>query len=270
MRKQCFGIAIVLLLGISSSAAADPVIRKGIDIFTTVAGGKTYYDFAKNPVPAGFLCDSSPAYRERVALKGLPIETQVPGQLRNIDTIVQRLDDAPFNEEGVAWTRLQFSALSLVSVAPIQTPCGAFHVYISLSGKQPVTKMRIERTHENGGTFRGPLSAAVRLTFVPVKGRSTRKLELQGSVRFPGKAIPWSFGAGPSLKQINSVVVDTNGDLKPDTRLPGTSNFTLASAEKIQAITNGSCQCEWVCHSADGEQHCFTQIPWGCDICTFD
>lgn len=266
MRKT--GLTFALLLGISSFAAADPVIKKGIDTFTTLADGKTYYDFGKNPIPAGFFCKSSPAYKGRVALRGLPLETQVPGQLRNIDTVVQRLDDAAFNAEGIAWTRLQFSALSLVSTAPIQTPCGAYHVYVTLAGKQPVTKMRIERNHQLGGTFRGPLAADVRMSFVPVKGRSPRKLELHGSVEFPAKSILWKFPAGPGMKQIGPVVVDTDGDLKPDTRLPGSSNF-VAVVSPNWSTPGGNCLCEEICHAADGHEHCFTQVPYGCYTCHY-
>lgn len=269
MRK--IGLTVAFLLGISSFAAADPVVRKGIDTFTTLADGKTYYDFAKNPIPAGFFCKSSPAYKSRVALRGLPLVTQVPGQLRNIDTVVQRLDDAAFNAEGIAWTRLQFSALSLVSTAPIQTSCGAYHVYVTLAGKQPVTKMRIERSHQLGGTFRGPLAAAVRMTFVPVKGRNPRKLELDGSVEFPGKAaLPWSFPAAANMKQIAPVVVDTDGDLRPDTRLPGTSNFATVISSNLGGGIAGNCACQEVCHAAEGHEHCFTQIPYGCMYCTIE
>jgi hypothetical protein len=142
-----------LSLSLSPLAAADDlVIKRGIDVFTTIANGKTFYDFAKNPIPAGFFCENSAAFTHRVILRGLPIETEVPGQLRGADTVVERLDDASFDENDVAVTRVRFRALSLVSTAPIRTSCGAFHVYVSLAGNQRATTMRLHRTHELGGS----------------------------------------------------------------------------------------------------------------------
>jgi hypothetical protein len=241
---------------------ADPAIKPGIDVFTTVGRGFTYYNFSKNPVPAGFFCDSSSTFTGRVALKGLPVETGTPGQLRDTDTIIERLDEAVFDAQGVAETRIRFRALSMVSIAPIKTSCGAFHVYVTLDGKQPVTKMRIDRSQHDGGSFRAPLSAKVRLTFVPVRGTSSRKLALKGSVTFPGKPIPWTFPDGKVLKQMESAIVDTNGDLRPDTRLPGTSNFTAGvPPQGIRSIIGADCYC--TCHQDNGEQHCTTVSSGG-------
>ena len=125
--KKSVGLAVVLLLCMSHLAVADPSIKPGIDVFGTVAGGQTFYDFARDPVPAGFFCDSSAPFTSRVALKGLPIETGVPGQLRKTDTIIERLDEAVFDDQGFAETRTRFRALSMVSIAPIRRscPCGA-------------------------------------------------------------------------------------------------------------------------------------------------
>src|SRR3954453_9233036 len=164
--KRSVGFVVVLLLGMSHLSSADPSIKPGIDVFATLGGGSTYYNFSKTPIPAGFFCDSSTTFTGRVALKGLPVETDAPGELRNTDTIVERLDEAVFDANGVAETRIQFRALSMVSIAPIQSSCGAFYVYITLDGKQPITKMRIfYRSESDGGSFSAPLAANVRLTF---------------------------------------------------------------------------------------------------------
>jgi hypothetical protein len=278
VRQKCIlaVLATALLLSLSPLMAADDtVIKRGIDVFTTTANGKSFYDFAKNPIPAGFFCEGSAAYTGRVTLRGLPIETATPGQLRGADTVVERLDDAAFDRNGVAVTRVQLRALSLVSVAPIRTSCGAFHVYVSLAGKQRMATMRIYHSHERGGTFDVPLSFAVRLTFVPVKGRNSRKLELEGNISFADKGIPWSWEGGPGMKRIGSaVVVDTNGDLTPDTRLSGTSNFAAGwSPDRIKNITAGSCTlCEpEICHPDDPdpeEAHCsgpvYACYPYNC------
>lgn len=260
--KKSVGLAVVLLLGMSHLAVADPSIKPGIDVFSTVGGGYTYYNFAKNPIPAGFFCDSSLPFTSRVALKGLPIETGIPGQLRKTDTIIERLDEAVFDDQGTAETRIRFRALSMVSISPIQTSCGAFHVYVTLDGKQPVTKMRLQRSRKEGGSFRAPLAANVRLTFVPVQDTDSRKLALKGNVEFPGKPMPWRFADGKVLKPLGSAVVDTNGDLRPDTRLPGTANFMAGYPSGLRSITAAGCYC--TCHTEEGERHCAATGGWDC------
>jgi hypothetical protein len=261
-------LAAVLLLSISP-LPADLVIERGIDVFTTTANGKTHYNFAKNPIPAGFFCKGSPAFTGRVTLKGLPLETEIPGQLRGADTIVERLDDAVFDESRTASTRVRFRALSLVSIAPIKTACGAYHVYITLSGKQRETVMRIRQTHERGGSFVAPLSVGVRLSFVPVKkGGSPRNLELPGRVNFRPQAMPWSFADGRE-KSIGRVVVDTNGDMIPETLLAGTSNFAAGWAPDAAVAVKGCTMCEpEMCHTNSGEEHCtgpvYACYPYNC------
>jgi hypothetical protein len=267
VRKRSVFLALVfsLLLGLSP-LAADSVIQRGIDVFTTPADGKTYYDFSQSPIPAGFFCRNSKAFTGRVAFKGLPLATKAPGQLLGGDTIIERLDDAAFNAKGTAVTRIQFRALSLVSIAPIQTSCGAFHVYVSLGGPQRVTAMSIHRTQENGGSFVAPLAVNARLTFIPVKAprnKGAQKLELTGKFTFPPRSMPWSL-ATSAIKGIGPAVVDTNGDLRPDALLPGTSNFAPGrlpkrTSDKLQDPYGSCCQ---ECHEADGEQHCY--IPYGC------
>jgi hypothetical protein len=64
-----------------------------------------------------------------MVFKGLPLATGTPGQLWGADTVVERLNDAAFNAEGVAMTGLQFRALSLVSIRPIKTACGTYYAY---------------------------------------------------------------------------------------------------------------------------------------------
>jgi hypothetical protein len=265
-------LAVSLLLGLSP-LAAESVIRHGIDVFTTPSDGRTYYDFAQNPIPAGFFCRKSEAFAGRVAFKGLPIATEASGQLRGADTVVERLDDAVFDASGSAVTRIQFRALSLVSIAPVKTPCGAFHVYVSLDDRQPVTKMRIHRTEERGGSFDAPLALNVHITFIPVKptrNKDLRTLELHESITFPVIPIPWSFvDDGVRTKRISSAFVDTNGDLTPDTLLPGTSNFSPGVSPGRRALYKfGDCPAcpEFVCHAADGEEHCYYDVPPDCWI----
>ena len=256
-------LAVVLLAG-TLPLAADTVIRRGIDTFTTTANGQTFYDFAASPIPAGFFCKSSPAFTGRVAFRGLPLETGAPGQLHGADTVIERLDDAVFDASGTAVTRIQFRALSLVSIAPVKTACGNFHVYVSLAGKQRETTMRINRTREEGGNFVAPLAVDVRLSFIPVKAprqKGARKLELTGSFTFPATSLPWSTAGGAATKRLGgSVLVDTDGDLSPDTQLFGTSNFWPGwSPDRQEPMLKGCTTCEpRSCHidPSTQKEHC--------------
>jgi hypothetical protein len=253
-------LAVVLVVG-ASPLAADTVIRRGIDSFTTVANGSTFYDFAHDPIPAGFFCKRSAPFTGRVVFRGVPLETAGPGDLHGADTVIERLDDATFDADGRAVTRIQFRALSLVSVAPVKTACGAFHVHASLAGKQRETMMSIYRTEEGGGNFVAPLAVNVRLSFVPVRGKAARKLELAGSFNFPPSPIPWSTTGGAQTKRIASALVDTDGDRTPETLLFGSSNFWPGWSPdgRGETLQKACFTCEpQSCHldPSTGKQHC--------------
>lgn len=251
-----------LLLGLSP-LAAESMIERGIDIFTTPADGKTFYDFAKNPIPAGFFCKGSKPFRGRIAFRGLPLATAVPGQLESADTVVERLDDAVFDDRGRARTRLRFAALSLVSIAPVKTSCGDFHAYVSLGRRQRVTTMNILRTQEGGGKFSAPLAVDILLTFIPVNpvpDKSARKLELTSRFTFPAIVLPWSFTG--NVTSSDTVVVDTNGDLVPDRQFPDPTNFSPGRLPS--SLSKVYCCAYETCHAADGCEHCTIQYPRGC------
>lgn len=261
-------LLISLLLGLSP-LVADPVIQRGIDAFNTLPSGTTFYDFAQKPIPAGFFCKGSEPFTGRVELKGMPLATGAPGQLRGADTVIERLDDAVFGANGTAVSRIVFRALSLVSIDPIKTACGSFHVYISLAGRQRSTKMTIYRTQASGGIFEAPLKFNARLTFIPVKpgnDKVSRKLEILEAINFPDNPVPWSFPvAALDKRRTEPVVVDTDGDLRPDTLLPSVSNF-LPGISPERSMSK-ACACIEGCHMDSGKRHCYSQIPVGCYTC---
>lgn len=259
--KQAIVLGVLLLVSALTPVVADPVIFRGIDVFTTIADGNTFYDFAQNPIPAGFFCPRSAAFSDRVTFQGLPLETQVPGQLRGADTVIERLNDAAFDARGNAVTSIKVRALSLVSIKPIHTACGDFHVFVTLAGEQRATTMVIQQTDPRGGTFSAPLAIDARMLFLPVTGKSTRNLELRASLTLPASPLPWSLAGGVGWKQLGQVVVDTNSDRLADTRLPGTSNFAPGwSPDGFPPGYAGGCfTCEpRICHTdpATQEQHC--------------
>jgi hypothetical protein len=271
VRNRCVFTVLVLslLLGGLSPLTADPMIQRGIDAFNTLASGSTFYDFTYKPIPAGFFCKKSEPFTGRVEFKGMPLVTGAPGQLRGADTVIERLDNAVFDANGTASTRIVFRALSLVSIDPIKTACGSFHVYISLAGRQRMTEMMIYRTQEGGGVFEAPLKFNARLTFIPVKplhGKVPRKLEILETINFPSNPLPWSFAVAALDKRGREpIFVDTDGDLRPDTLLPSVSNFLPGiSPDRVMLK---SCECIEGCHMDSGKMHCYSYIPAGCYTC---
>lgn len=262
------GLSLILLVLVAvPAAAADGVIYNGIDAWITPGDGSSWADFSADPIPAGFFCSDSKAWSGRIAWQGVPLVTSPPDALGAADTIIHRLDDAVFDRDGVAATRVQVAALSLAGIKPIKTSCGSFDVRVVLAPvEQPVTDMRISRNDKLGGTFEAPLVLDVRLRFTPVEGKSSEVLEIDHRVSFPPAGdFRWSSKPDKigSDKLRGFLLVDTEGDDKPDTFLPGTSNFfpagrDLVPGEKqlqVPISLPGGCGGS-SCHSNDTDCHC--------------
>jgi hypothetical protein len=225
-------VAILALIAVSPAFAADPAqgpIQRGVDLWMTVAGfAKT--SFAEEPIPAGFFCEGSRAFTGAVTFKGIPIAMEPARSLGAIDTVVRRLDDATFDAKGQATTRIQLLALSLASVQPIETSCGKYDVAVRLAaGEQPVTTMRIFRSEPLGGTYSAPLALNVQAVFTPVAGNANPRRELTRRITLgPGSHSVWTYVDTAQYRY--GVKIDTDGDGKPDTVLPPSSNF-LAGVE---------------------------------------
>jgi hypothetical protein len=263
MHVRSLGIVLLLSTCATSAFAADRAIQNGIDVWTTRGDGSTFVDFAQTPIPAGFFCPGSAPFTAKVAFQGVPLVTDNLKALGSPDTIVQRLDDAVFNKRGVAVTRTQVRAISLRTVTPIETGCGPFDATVRLDGVQPVTQMVILRENEKGGTFSGPLSLNVKVSFTPVGGTSREALEMPLAVRFPATLqYPWrAKSIAPEVAGF--VRVDTDGDGVLDTYLPGTSNFFAGVASSHGKPGPRSLEKSYtVCHDFNGCQHCTT-----CDLC---
>lgn len=223
-RRRSVAWGVLCLLGVALPAlAGERVIRSGVDLWATAGGEMTFTSFASDPVPAGFFCDGSQPFADKVTFRGRPLATEPAGALGAIDTIVLRLDDAAFDADKIARTRIRLMALSLEATEPIETSCGRYDVEVSLAGEQPLTEMTIYRTSEWGGVYRAPLALDVEMAFRPVAGNPHPARELVRRVDLgPGTNSVWSdhvAGRGPEIH------VDTDGDRVPDTVLPAESNF---------------------------------------------
>jgi hypothetical protein len=261
MRSR-LGLLAALLLIALPTFAADRVIQSGIDTWRTPGNGSTFIDFSKNPIPAGFFCFKSAPFAGRVVFRGVPVATGEPGVLGKTDTIVQRFDEAVFDKNGVATTRIQVRVLHFMSVEPIRTACGAYNVEVHLNGEQPVTSMRIVRENDYGGRFFAPIAVNGKLVFTPVAGRSSELLEVTRNVRFPAnQGISWAdfSTVKQEVRQTGFVQVDTDNDRVPDTFLPGTSANFAAGASIKQRLGGRGPEIAVVapgCHIVTTESHC--------------
>jgi hypothetical protein len=240
MKKIAFhsavAAALILALAVPAWAGAnvihgDNVVHKGVDIWMTVAGfAKT--SFEKEPIPAGFFCVDSKPFTGTVVFEGGPLAIEPAGSLGSVDTVVNRLDDAVFNDKGEATTRIQLMALSLVSTKPIETSCGKYDVAVRLSGEQPTTTMRIVRNDSFGGTYSAPLALNVKIAFTPVGGNPSGRYELTRRIDLgPADHSVWAYINVPRYK--GTIRVDTDGDGRPDRALPPASSFLAGVAPAV-------------------------------------
>jgi len=223
LRLAVAGAVLLALVAGSPALATDNVIHHGVDMWMTVAGfAQTTFD--SEPIPADFFCPGSKPFTGTVVFKGAPLAAEPANSLGSIDTVVSRLDDATFDAQGVAYTRIQLMALSLASTRPVDTSCGTYDVTARLDGEQPTTKMRIVRKNQFGGTYAAPLSLNVKLVFTPVHGDLSARRELAHRVDLgPASNSVWAHTAKPRYE--GTPRIDTNGDGTPDTALPVASNF---------------------------------------------
>lgn len=217
--------AALALLLFPPLAAQDSVVYSGIDLWETPGDYTTYANFIEDPIPAGFFCRESSAFKGKIFFQGVPVATRPARAYGDTDTIVQRLDDAVFDAEGVAVTRIQVAALEFASLVPIKTECGTFDVRTELYGEQPITEMKIVRTHDQGGAFIAPIWVNVKMVFTPRRGSGS--FEIYRELRFAANPeAMWADRPGETgIVQKAFVKVDTDADRGPDTLLPGTSNF---------------------------------------------
>jgi hypothetical protein len=185
----------MLLLAAVPALAVRPIdsISAGVDYWQTLSSGATAYHFDSNPIPAGFFCGKSAAFRGTVHFEGVPLRTEPAGVLGTTDTIIERLDVATFDGNGDAHTRIRGRALNLQGTAPIKTACGLFKVTANLTDNQPVTSMVFHRDNALGGTFKAQLRLQVSINFTNVK--TGRTFSVIRNVDLPTvEAVPFALG----------------------------------------------------------------------------
>lgn len=163
----CILCTLLVVAALPAAAGQKPIDRvpAGLDYWQTLSFGATAYSFAREPLPAGFLCAGSPAFTGQVLFEGVPLRTEPAGILGTTDTVIERLDDAVFNARGIATSRLRARALDLRATEPIKTACGNFKVTAGLAADQPITSITFHRQNKLGGIFNADLRLRVRIDF---------------------------------------------------------------------------------------------------------
>jgi hypothetical protein len=252
MRRLAFVVAVAVVLVPFPTQAAEDVIFSGADLWKTTQDGLTHTQFAQDPIPAGFFCPESPPFDRQISFTGVPLPAEPEGALEEYDTIVHRLDDANFDADGEAVTRVRLLALWLRSLEPVDVGCDrAYDVDVVLDGEQPTTKMRIVRETENGGFYVSPLALNVKVRFTPVDGTVSERLEVKRRIELgPGTRSVWSYQDGDRGLLAK---VDTDGDGEIDTLVPTRGNFRagVSPAALNSATTSSLCPYR-TCHCTEG------------------
>lgn len=247
---QYLCILALLALGAALPAMAADAISSGADLWHTTSGF-SFTSFADNPIPADFFCPGSKPFSGTISMKGEPLATAPAGALGAIDTIVHRLDYAPFDKNGEATTRIQLMALSMSGEKVFDAGCARYKVSASLAGEQPITEMKIARTSPAGGYYVAPLALNVKLVFTPVDGKGAVR-ELTNKVSLgPGSNSQWAYAKGAAAKiavqRKGEIKVDTDGDRTPDTMLPAPDDFIAgldpAATTASELCKDTSCHC---------------------------
>ncbi|MHC4063200.1 MAG: hypothetical protein ACYSUI_01680 [Planctomycetota bacterium] len=166
-------LALVLLANAGGAPTFGvTIIPPGDDGWRT-ADQETFYDFSTVPIPAGFFGLGSDPFTELIELAGQTLETQPPGVLDPIDTIIRRTEPTADLDLGPDTVAVEVVALSLVSLAPITVTFNGgldpelwdVDVCLSSTVPQPEGTMTIIKTSSDGGTFTSLMPIRPQFTF---------------------------------------------------------------------------------------------------------
>jgi len=198
-------IALSAVLSAAPTLAQDrDVIPRGSDGWTTAGDGSTV---AEVILPAGFLDKDCPAYHKEAVLVGVPVETSPEGAFDGADTIIERLDDATFDDKGVARTKIAVRALHFRAVDNLGTGCGEWSADVGLDKDQAVTQMTIVREDAKGGYFTAPIAVNALWTFRRTSDGAERQLRTSNVLTSEDRS-PWQADScGRAAASVDSVLV---------------------------------------------------------------
>jgi hypothetical protein len=224
--KMMLKLVSLSILTLTAFAQVEDGVPPGLDLWHTAGDGNTFYSMKDSPIPAGFFCEDSEAFSGSLDFDGVPIKTEPEGALGKIDTIIERLDFAPYDQNGLAYTRLVARALNLKSRAPIENECGTWDVFVTLAKTQPVTEGNFIRDEFDKGRFSLDLVLNFRMVFT-LRGQEEIQRELVRTIHFSKfLEIPYTVHVRTETVSPNKwapnneITFDSNGDGKPDMTYP--------------------------------------------------
>jgi hypothetical protein len=202
-------------------ALAQDVIARGTDSWRTAGDGTSYTDLS---LPAGFLDRDCPAFQGRVILAGVPIETSPENAFSGGDTLIERLEDAKFDDKGVARTKIAVRGLHFRGVDSLKTDCGEWTADVGLAKQQTPTDMTIVREDANGGYFTAPISVDVVWTFTRASDRAQRSLGTSNILTSDERS-PWQFESCSKTAATirTAAILDPNNHGKPALKIAAAS-----------------------------------------------
>ncbi len=231
-------IVVVLALTAFPAAASVRTIDSGSDFWVTPGDGSTFAQFKHDPLPADFFCSGSSPFAGTIIMQGVPVVDSPVEKLGLADTAIQRLDQAVFDDKGVAVTRIQVRAMQFEGTRHLVNECGTFRVNLELVGEQPVTQMRIFRTSPEGGRFEAEIAVNIKIAFTPVDHKA-EVVSVTRELRFPSyQGGLWASKPGKNgVEHRGFVRLDTDYDGRGDTFVPGTSpGFAAGWAAKAEGL----------------------------------
>ncbi len=192
----------VFALSLLTTLAHAQVVPAGDDGWITVrkrGTTGTTVDTSSTPIPAGFFFPGSDPYADIFALRGVELDSNMPGALAGADTIVERLADTiPLGPGMTDVVPIEIRALRLESCEPITvTGPGTseeWNVEVSLSEMVPQMpgSIAITRTHPDGGFFDSTLPVVPRFVFTRVSDGAVQVLDPAPQVQLQGNQSGWA------------------------------------------------------------------------------
>ena len=249
--KRSGSTLLAALVVATVPALAQDVIPRGTDSWRTAGDGTSFTDLS---LPAGFLDKNCPAFEGRVVLAGVPIATTPAGAFYDGDTLVERLDDAVFDDKGVARTKIVVRGLHFQGADPLKTACGDWKADVGLARQQTPTVMTIVREGADGGYFTAPISVDVVWTFTRTSDGTARTLSTS-NVLTSSERSPWQSGscAGKAAATTQTALVDSGNQGTPSLKIAtATNGFNPGFGPNCRI--NSGCRGK----SIDPSIHCYT------------
>lgn len=156
----------------------------------------------------------------------MPVATSPEGAFGDADTIIERLNDAQFDREGVARVKVIVRALHFRASEPLKTGCGDWSAEVGLDRRQVPTDMTIVRESERGGYFTAPISVDAQWTFTRGSGEEVRTLSTS-NLMLSDERTPWQSQVctkAASAVAAGSILVDTNNDGRAELKVAARTN----------------------------------------------